>query len=207
MIPPEMTWFRALHYSGPHVCLWMAILPDGALHVRSEQQWPRGVISRIAKDIHARTRDLDIEKVRYTVGDKAQLVGKTSDDSYGETRLQTFRAHKIPIREQTSDPVQGWTRLQELLAPRQDGRPWLTIDPSCVHLIRAITNAVSDPDHLDDIVVAADDQALHALRVGVMSRPTPVKLGKPPLPKNAVGHLLNAIRRGERPRGHLIDWR
>ncbi len=194
-----------MHYGGPHVCLWIAILPDGALHVRSEWQWPRGVISMISRDIRTRTRELQINTVRYTVADKAQLVGKESDD-YGETRLETFRANNLSIRDQTHDPIQGWTRIQELLAVRPDGRPWLTIHPSCQHLIRALTQAVSDPTNSEDVTPFSDDQALRALRVGVMSRPSPKPFVKPPLPKNAVGRLLEECRTGGESKRWLA-WR
>lgn len=201
----DIVWFRALHYGGPHLCLWIAILPDGALHVRSERHWLRGVIGAVARDMRSQTAALGIPAVRYTVAESAQMIGKESDD-YGETRLDTFRANQISIRTQTHDPIQGWTRITELLATRPDGRPWLTVDPSCEHLIRALTTAVSDPSSTEEVLAFPDDQALRALRVGVMSRPTPKLFEKPPLPKNAVGRLLEECRTGGEEKRWLV-WR
>ena len=202
----DVAWFRALHYGGPHVCLWIAILPDTSLHVRLECWLERSVISKFADAMRSEGRRLGIEKVKYTVADRLQLRGKAIDDT-GETRADTFRRNQIVIRETTHDPIQGWTRIQELLGRRPSGQPWLTIHPSCVHLISALTQAVSDPTNPEDVQSFANDQALRALRVGVMSRPAPNPKTKPPLPKEAVGRLLDAVRRGERTSGQLIQWR
>lgn len=193
----ELRWFRSLTYgfSTPNVVLWWAQFPDGALHIRAEQRRQYQAIAQLAKDMRSLTRDITETPIRYTVADQLQMDGKVRDTD-GETRGQTFRAAGIPIRTIVHDPVQGWTRIRELLAtPPARIRPWLTIDPSCESLIRALTNALSaktDPESVE-----TDDPALTALRLGAMSRPTIRPFAKPPLPKNAVGHLLNECLQGE----------
>lgn len=205
IFPPDTWWFRALHYSGPHVVLWIAVLPDGALHVRHELQRERGLISSLCADIRSETKRLNVT-ARYTVAFKPQILGKTKKTDDGETRTDTFRKNGVPIREVTHDPIQGWTRICELLALRPNGSPYLSIDPRCAFLIRALTNAVSDPTNTEDVLPSAHEQALIALRVGVMSRPSPSPFVTPPLPKNAVGHLLNDCRNQGRSHGKLA-WR
>ncbi len=192
--PPDTWWFRALHYSGPHVVLWIAVFPDGALHVHRERQMERGTIGAVCAAIRQNTTHLDIT-ARYTAAFKPQLLGTTKPSDDGDTRADTFRKHGVPSRELTHDPRQGWTRIGELLALRPTGTPALTIDPGCTYLIRALTNAVRDPANTEDILSSPQEQALIALRVGVMSRPAPTPFRKPPLPKEAVGHLLNDLLR------------
>lgn len=204
---PDVQWFRSLHYGGSHVCLWWAILPDGTLHIPRELVKGKCLISELSLAIRQITRSMGIAErpdahndrqsfIRYTVALSEQMIGKTKDDDDGETRADTFRNNGIVIREQSHDEAQGWTRVAELLGARPDGRPLLSIDPSCVQLVRALTNAVSDPNDEEVLLESANDQPLRALRVGAMSRPAPKPFQRPPLPKNAVGHLVEEIRSG-----------
>jgi hypothetical protein len=175
----------------------------------------RGLISTLSRDIRLATRGLGLyetqdEKfpelpfVRYTVGWEVAMRGK-SRDKEGETRLDTFRHNGIIIREVMHDEAQGWSRVAELLGTFPDGRPMLTIAPSCVHLVRALTNAVSDPNDPELLMESTNDQPLRALRLGAMSRPAPKPFEPPPLPKKAVGHLLNECRAALEPSGG-IEW-
>lgn len=191
---PDLIWFRSLHYGGTHVCLWWAVFPNGTLHIASELVRSKGVISALCMAIRQETRRLKIPAVCYTVADTVTMSGIQKPDMEGETRADTFRHNGITIRESTHDPIQGWTRIRELLGVRPDGRPWLTIDPHCTHLIRALTTAVSDPHDEELVQESATDQPLRALRIGAMSRPAPKPFQKPPLPKNAVGHLVQELR-------------
>lgn len=190
--PKDVAWFRSLHYGVNHVCLWWMIYPDGRLHIAGELVKAKVLISVLSQEIKAKTKDLGIKSVRYTAALKEQMSGKNKD---GETRLDTFRANGISLREYELDPVQAWTRVAELFGVKRDGKPWLTIDPSCEHLRRAITNAVSDPTDPELVLESPNDQPLSALCIGAMSRPSPRPFSMPPLPPNAVGHLLEDCRR------------
>lgn len=205
--PLDGVWFRSLHFGSPHAVLWWLVFPDRACHIAAELMLPKGVISTLCQEMRQQTRALRLalEQVRYTVATKSSMIGTMSAEEVGETRAQTFRANQIPIRAISYDPLQGWTRIQELLGHRPDGRPWLTISPQCPQLIRAITTAVSDPANAEDVLASAIQPALLALCVGAMSRPAPKPFAKPALPKHAVGHLVEAIRGGE-PRSSLA-WR
>ena len=210
-------WFRSLHYGGTHVCLWWAILPDGGLYIPCELVRGKGLISDLAKDIRQETRRLGLSErpdhdnphqpyIRYTVADEAAMIGKTNKDMEGETRADTFRANGIIIRESSHDEAQGWTRVSELLGTRPDGRPWLTISPKCVQLVRALTNAVSDPNDSEMLLESANDQPLRALRIGAMSRPAPKSSDRPVLPPNSAGKLLEEIRSGGTA-SNSLEWK
>jgi len=181
------------------------VFPDTSVHVKSELLQTKGLIATLCRDMRLQTKALKIDRVRYTVADKAAMVGKATADDEGETRADSFRHHGIPIRAITFDEGQGWTRVGELLGARPDGRPWLTIDPGCVALIRSLTNAVSDPSDPESVLASMSDQPLRALRIGAMSRPSPKPFEKPPLPKNAVGRLVEEIRHG--PIRSRLAWR
>lgn len=192
----DVTWFRSMDYGymDPNVTLWWAGLPDGRWHVAAEQKRQHCNIPQLAKDIRIQTVNLGIERVRYTVADKYSMGGRTSDDDKAETRGDTLRKCGISTITVSQDREQGWTRIRELLSVRSDGLPWLTIDPSCRYLIRALSAAVSDKNNPEDIAQFKDDHPLDALRLGAMSLPATAAFRRPPLPRNAVGRLLEETR-------------
>lgn len=202
--PTDRVWFRSLHYGfadpGCTICLWWWIWPDRRLHVRSELRAQGHTIEQLAQSIRRRTRELGAVRyedrreqslIKYTVADEAN-IGKVDDD--GESRAETFSKCGVPLRVIAPDPVQGWTRVHELLGVRPDGRPWLTIDPSCTYLLKALPVAVQDDDNPDDMRPFAADQPLRALRIGAMSRPAPKYQERPELPPNAIGRVIDKLR-------------
>ena len=204
--PSNIVYFRSLHYgfADPNatICLHWAHLPDSRLHILSELRRQQMTIELLAKDIRTETRRLRIKEIRYTVADE-ENIGKESDD--GETRAETFYKAGVTVWVIKPDPIQGWTRVRELLGIRPDGRPWLTIEPSCTFLIRALTTAMQDKTNPEDLMRFGNDQPLRALRVGAMSRPAPQWFSQPPLPPKAIGHLVNELRRGPTDSG--LAWR
>lgn len=202
-------WFRSLHYGhtdpNANAVLWWCVLPDGRVHIAREQ-WRQGkTIAVLATDMHKQTRDLRIEppQLRYTVADEKSIGAESGD---GEGRAATFRANGIPIRVLTIDPAQGWTRVRELFGQRPDGRPWLTIDPSCVRLVRAMSTAMGADADAEVLAPSKHTPLLNALRTGAMSRPAPAVTVVPPLPPKAIGHLVNEIRSGGAKKSSLA-WR
>ena len=214
LLSPDVIWFRSLWYGGSHVCLWWAVLPSGTIHIASELVKGKCLISELSREIRQRTRLLGVCEseeheslpwIRYTAAWKPAMEGKSASGSDGETRLDTFRNNGIVIRESSHDEAQGWTRVSELLGALPDGRPMLTIDPKCVQLVRALTNAVSDPNDPELLMESANDQPLRALRIGAMSRPAPRPFAPPPIPVKAVGHDLEALRNTSEDTGPL-EW-
>lgn len=207
MKPSDCSYFRSLHYGFADptatICLWWMVFPDNRVRIQKEMREQGKTIEQLATAMKAITRNLRIESVRYTVADELNIG---SDEGDGETRAETFRKNGIPLRILKPDPVQGWTRVRELLGLRPDGQSWLTIDPSCEFLIRALTSAVQDKSDPEDVLAFGNDQPLKALRIGAMSRPAPKWSDKPPLPKNAIGRLVEDLRTGE-VSGGLAIWK
>ena len=203
----DLIWhFRSLHYgySSPTatLCLWWEVFPTNSLHVRSELRVQNLTIESIVKAINARTAQLGITQARYTVADEAN-IGKQDGD--GETTPQTFAKNRMPLRVIKPNPIQGWTRIRELLGTRPDGGPWLTIHPSCVYLIKAMEQAMQDASDPADVMAFDNDQPLRALRVGAMSRPAPKVADRPKLPPKAIGHLVEELRSGGNR--NTLEWK
>lgn len=217
----DLAYFRSLHYgfADPTATfvLWWSIALDQRVRVIAEARYQQMTIQKIADAMKARTRELSYQlltakereagetlAIRYTVADETNIG---SEDSDGESRAETFRKNGIPLNLIKPDPVQGWTRVRELLGLRPDQQPWLTIDPSCEFLIRALVSAVQDKTDPEDVLPFGNDQPLKALRVGAMSRPAPKWTETPPLPKGAIGHLVNDLRTPDKSSGGLATWK
>lgn len=200
MMTDEGRWyFRALHF-GQHdpnasIVLWLAVFPDARLHVIHELRRQDTTIAALTRDVQTETRRLSLprEQIRYTCADEANIGKEVLPD--GESRADTFRHSGLSLRVLQVDPLQGWTRVKELLGLRPlDHQPWLTISPTCPYLIRALTTAVKADTNPDAVSEFANVQPILALRTAVMSRPAPKPYDKAPFPKGAVGHLVNDLR-------------
>lgn len=214
---PDVQWFRSLWYGARHCCLIWAALPSGMLHVAGELVRDRCLIAELAREIRVKTRTCGVEEkaddrypqvpyIRYTAAWREAMRGKSSQGKDGETRADTFRHNGIIVRETAHDEAQGWTRVSELLGTLPDGRPMLTINPKCEHLIRALTNAVSDPTNPELLLESDHDQPLRALRIGAMSRPAPRPFEAPPLPPNSAGKMLQELRNSLDERSNTELW-
>ena len=155
-------------FSNPGVCFWVALLPDGHLHVFEEWKFQRTTVAEVAQRIVRRTAELGLGKVSYTVVDPAMFAQQT-----GESPADTLRRFGVPAVAGDHERVSGWQRLRHWLGDAPDGVPWLTVDPSCRYLIRTLPTAVNDEHNPEDLDTTGDDHALDALRYVVMSRPSP----------------------------------
>lgn len=207
-IAPEVQWFRCLDwgYNNPGVCLWIACLPDGHLHVRHEYVFRQTIAHEVAKQIRQQTRDLapDLDRgitIRYTVADPS-MWNKSGQS--GESIAETVARAGVPMIKGSNERVIGWQRMRHWFQTAPDGRPWLTVDPSCAYLLRTIPSLVSDDTIPEDVDTAGEDHAADALRYGLMSRPTPSTTPSIPPERSpfSVGAMLAGIRRDamRRPR-------
>jgi len=173
----SVQWFRCMDwgYVNPGCVLWIACLPDGINYVRAEYKFSHTLVDDVSTEIHERTRDHDIQRVRYTIADPS-LWKVTSHDT-GELISETFMKppNRVPMVPGDNRRLSGWQRVRENLRIRSDGNPTLVIHPDCRYLIRSLSNAVSDKNNPEDIDTDIDDHALDTLRYGLMSRPSPTK--------------------------------
>lgn len=184
-------------YHQPGGCvLWWAVQPTQHLHIVSELDFEQLDESELATQMKARERSLNITKTSYTVGSPAIVRTLKQKGLQGEwvgDRLMHYGVCVIPADD---DTLNGWKRCQSILRPSPDGTPWLTIDPSCVTLVRAIQSGLRadrDPNDVRDA-----HPSLVAFRYGAMSRPSPDTY-KPPVvyPVGTPGYVMQQhIREG-----------
>ena len=149
--------------------LWWVPQLDGHYHIYREYKFQQTPVADVAVQIKKRTADYGLE-LTYLAADPAmwQKTGAGKGESIAETLLRL----KVPMRKGDNDRKNGWQRVHELLRVAPDGKPWLTVNPSCRYLIRSLAGAVSDKHDPDDVDTHSDDHALDAVRYGAMSRPS-----------------------------------
>lgn len=166
--------FRSLSwgYHEPGGCvLWWQVEDSRALHIAAELAFQQLDESELVAQVTATDRALGIRRVAYTVGTPAIVSALTPSGMQGETVGDRLGLYGMPIIAADDDRVNGWKRCHSLLRMSAYGVPWLTMDPSCAQLIRAMPTGLradTDPDDVRD-----PHPALTALRYGAMSRPAP----------------------------------
>jgi len=152
----EMAYFTLAMdegYTHPAVILLIGNDSDGRLHLVREF-YERGKLQRdvvkVAKDWHARYNCHACAVDAAAAG----LIADLRDVGVGAT------PHKGRV-------LDGITSVQALLKVQGDGRPRLTIDPSCVNVINEFESYVWKPEK--DEPVKENDHALDALRYYVVS--------------------------------------
>lgn len=187
-------------FNASGVMLWCAILPDGYYHIAYEWKFREATADEVATRIHQITGQLGIKRLQYIACDPA-MRGKTGAGK-GESIFETLMRRGLPMRASDNDRFNGWARVHQFLRESPQGRPWLTIDPSCAYGRRTMPAQVQDKHNPDDLDTNKDDHWADAARYLVMSRPAPYGAREPDEPPPFLS-LAAARLREQRPRGVL----
>jgi len=206
-LPPAFARDAAMDWGYAHegVILWFVLAEDGTLIVDDELVFngPRrdkqvaGEVARAALD---RTKAHRWRVRRWLADPK---MGDQTGHDGGETHLDTFRRHGVPLIAADNDRINGWGRVRAWLRTNPlTGKPFLRIQPRCQYLIRTLGAVLMDSDRPEDVDTDGADHACDALRYFLMGRPAPAS--DEPLityPPGTVGYLKRqALREQEPPR-------
>ncbi len=153
------------------------VAPTRHLHIMSELCFEQLDEFELATQMKQRNRELHLgppftARIRYTVGTPAIVSTTAKKIGFrGETIGDRLAHYGVLVIPADDDLLNGWKRVQSLWRLDPEGQPWLTIDPSCTQLARAIPAGLRDDRHTDE--VRSPHPALTALRYGAMSRPAP----------------------------------
>lgn len=174
----ELEWFASHDggFNAPQVTYWWLCLPDGRFHIRRE--WKEAGVH--AEDFAKRFWKVSREELGLSQRPRYVVAGGDIDakhglkTAHGETVYETFQSFGLPMKRADRDRKNGWRRVHELLRASPYGTPWLTVDPSCLYLLRTIAAVPRDKDDDDEIDPKfTQDHGLESVRYGGMSRPSP----------------------------------
>lgn len=172
-IGPDCTRFLSMDWgwNAPGVVLWWVVLPDGHYHIEDEYKFngeigQKVTVQAVATHLHTRCLEKGLPHVPVCWTDPAcwQHTGQI-----GESIAETFLRYRIPVAKANNDRVNGWQRVHELFRTAPDGRPWLTVGPRCVYLLRTLPTQLQSKTNPDDMDTTGDDHACDALRYGGVS--------------------------------------
>lgn len=168
-------WSPALHVVPPHpiprgwrrcltidygldmlAALWIAQSPDGRSLVYRELYEPNLIISEAAARIRAcesANEQIDCRLAPPDLWNRRQETGKSAAELFSECGLD--------FEKSDNNRVSGWLALHELLVPRRDGRPLLTVAETCRNLIRTLPALRHDARNPSD-VAGAPHELTHA---------------------------------------------
>lgn len=136
-------------YTNPFVALRLCVDNDGRVHVEAER-YATGLLL-----------DAKIAAVQSIAQDaEAVIVDPSSPDVIAE-----MRNVGLPVLGADNALLEGIARVQMRLAKAGDGRPRLTVDPSCENVVREFETYERKPGKEEPI--KAFDHAMDALRYGV----------------------------------------
>jgi hypothetical protein len=202
-------WYGAMHwaYAARGWMGFLAVQSDGRALLRHELTFFRRTPDVAAKEIHAFLKAKGIPRLIDVIG-QPEIFPKTKQ-SRGETVSETFRARGIQMTPGDKDRVNGWARIRAWLdvrtfrdedreVPLIFDAPSLQVHADCTYFLDTFLTLVSDKTHPDDIEETTDEYPAAGLRYWVMARPLPPTKIVKTLPPDAIGHEINAIRRGLR---------
>lgn len=182
--------------------LWFRARINDRLAVLGELPFHQTTEARLAGLIRAKDLELRIPHgiLSYTVASPMIFTPQASEKHLGirgEYVSERLAKSGIDCVQGDLDSLNGWSRIHALMDPAGDGRPRLTIDENCVHLIKALESGMSDDSNPDEL--SQEAPALTALRLAVMSRPSADKdaeaYAEPPFGSPA--YYMRKLRQGE----------
>ena len=157
--------------------LWFKVTPN-RLRVLAEYAFSQLVEADIWDQVKKTDRELKKRRhpftVAYTVASPELFIKPHTKypGVIGQSIAETCGQLGWYLMPADPDEVNGWQRVQNWLRHDSDGEPLLTIDPSCVWLIKHLKSGLSKDTAPDTL--ATGIPTLTALRFAVMSRPHPV---------------------------------
>jgi hypothetical protein len=197
--PPYMVWSAGMRwaFTEPGWIGFFASMTDGRVMLRHELRLLRVSPEDAADRVIASLRDWGIPQLTY-IATSADLFpsGKNS----GETIAQTFQMAGLPMLSVPDDRLNGWQRLRSWLAIRESpegtiAAPSLVIHESCKYFLRSLPSLISDEVNRDDVMSTPDEYPASGARFFVMSRPRPTLKDTPRFAPDAVGNLVEDMRR------------
>lgn len=193
-------WFRSMRWgrNAPGAVLWWLCSPLGQYVVIDELKFQHADPSEVSALIREHDKELRMaDPPRYLAAES-----RLWDIDRGPTVAELFARSGMAMSKTSSDLVQGWNQLSSLMKQivtdpaRPDALPTpaLVVANNCGQLKRMIPLLREGKTNKEDIDNATEACFVHALRIGIMSRPTPTSVAPRTPQPGTMGHALQQAR-------------
>jgi len=164
-------------FTNPFVCLWFAIDGDGSLYLFHEYYKTETLISDHVRAIKSINEQYGCTPAYY-VADPEEAQSRHEMSAQGITTIPADKKF-----------MEGMNRVREYLKVRDNGKPMFYVHPRCKEFIWEMGRYVfkdrarqSQELNTHEIAEKKNDHGADALRYGVMSRPSPARMGRKRVP-------------------------
>ena len=173
-------WFSSVDsgWNNPTAWLWIVTFLDGTAHVVAEHYASKMTVPEHSAIVKQREKEYGVKDVRRT-GDPA-MKQKSVNDGMSPLILYANEGLYIGVESVPHAVEPGVQKLQQYFRLREDGKPMLTISPSCPNLIREMKKlrwAAYDSEkqnhskNKQEVIHKKDDHAFDALRYWATQMP------------------------------------
>ena len=176
----RVQWYSSVDsgWNNPTAWLWIVVFEDGSAHVVGEHYQSKMTVAEHSAIVRQREKDYNVSDIRRT-GDPAMKQHSVND---GSSPLMLYYDQGLYINvESVPHAVEvGVQKLQQYFRLREDGKPMLTISPSCPNLIREMKKlrwAAYDSEkqnhskNKQEVIHKKDDHAFDSLRYWATQMP------------------------------------
>lgn len=203
-------WFRSLRWGRSQFggVLWWICSPIGEYVIVDELKFQQLDAPELVAKIRAKDAELRmVSPCRYLAAEPKLWDIDTPD---APTLAEAFARAGMPLFKSSGDAIQGWNQLSALMNAtvtdpklyNDAPRPALVIAESCTQLRRLLPllreGQGTGQYAREDIDSKTEAALAHALRIGVMSRPSSTFVAPPTPPKGSMGESLARARRDSR---------
>lgn len=187
-----MRWGR----NAPGAVLWWICAPNGQNVIMDEFRFQHLDPSEVALVVKQRDAAMRMTTpARYMAAEP-----RLWDVDRGVTIAELFSRSGLAMSKSSDDRVQGWNATSSLMKATvlepDSGVPLpaLVVSTRCVQLIRMLPLLREGKTNKEDLDASVDACLAEALRVGVMSRPSPTVLTTPAWRPDQMGYALQQAR-------------
>lgn len=205
-ISRQFAWFRSMRWgrNAPGAVLWWICSPIGQNIIIDEFKFQHADPAEVAQVIRERDAALGMCDANKQKTSARYLAAEPElwEVDRGPTIAELFARAGIPMVKSSSDRVQGWNQLaaeikRTVTDPRQPNespQPALVIAARCTMLKRSLPLLREGKTKKEDIEPTPDACLVEALRIGIMSRPSPTVVGPLTPPPGTLGYELQEAR-------------
>ena len=150
-------------YNDPFCCLWAAKDPDNGRVYVYREVYEAGLTD--AQQALSIIMNTPVEEgITITYGDPVSFNTRHNKNNLVYTSADEYRENGVFIWNADNNRLNGKKKIDQMLAPLNDGKPGLMITDNCVNLIRTLPKLARSQVNPEDVAQKQEDHPYDTLR-------------------------------------------